>query len=543
MTARLVDMEQSRMSSAILKPGSRLGKYEVVAHIATGGMANVYKAVDTELRRTVALKVLLRRLADREADLERFNREARLAARLSHKHIVTLFESVVDPENGLHYLALEFIDGEDLGQYIERKGRLQPEDARRILIQATKALNHAFSKGVVHRDIKPSNFLMALVGKKVVVKLTDLGLGLVQGADDYQLTRDGTTVGTVDYMSPEQARDSRATDIRSDIYSLGCTGFHMLAGKPPYFEGGLGERVYKHMYEAPPDVREFSPTVSSKFWAVLQKMMAKNPEERYPTPAHLLRALSRTSAKATHESSGESSLTDSSHKTTALITNATPASLPASPSAESALAPSSGQIRPALVTPDQARKAAAFYERAKQVIAEGGGEEYTRELLANCIKMDPFNVAYHKTLREVNCKASSGVFGRLFGSLNVLAIKSKLRMARSSGDLRKVLELGEEILARQPADADTHLEMAGVAEELGLQELARWCLEQGHEQAPDNTALLRALARQYELTKEWKRAIALWEKVRKLEPDDHDVKRKLSDLSVEDHITRRHYDR
>ena len=103
----------------------------------------------------------------------------------------------------------------------------------------------------------------------------------MQGDDDFQLTRDGTTVGTVDYLSPEQARDSRATDIRSDIYSLGCTGFHMLAGKPPFFEGGLGERVYKHMYESPPDVRFFSPDVSAKFWAVLQKMMAKNPDDRY----------------------------------------------------------------------------------------------------------------------------------------------------------------------------------------------------------------------------------------------------------------------
>src|SRR5262249_13723084 len=143
----------------------------------------------------------------------------------------------------------------------------------------------------------PANFLLSRVGKRAVVKLTDLGLALVQGVDDFQVTRSGTTIGTLDYMSPEQARDSRATDIRSDIYSLGCTAFHMLAGRPP-FEGGLGERVFKHLQEPPPDVRRFNPAVSAKFWAVLQKMMAKAAEQRYQTPAELLEALGGTKAEA-----------------------------------------------------------------------------------------------------------------------------------------------------------------------------------------------------------------------------------------------------
>src|SRR5262249_26449486 len=124
-----------------------------------------------------------------------------------------------------------------------------------------------------------------------VVKLTDFGLGLVENEDDFKVTREGTTVGTVDYMSPEQARDSRATDIRSDIYSLGCTAYHMLTGTPPFAGGGLGERVYKHMTEAPPDVRKFNPAVSAEFWAVLQKMLAKSPDHRYATPRELLDAL------------------------------------------------------------------------------------------------------------------------------------------------------------------------------------------------------------------------------------------------------------
>src|SRR5262249_47568451 len=159
------------MPSVKLKPGFRLGKYEVLAHVATGGMSSVYKAVDTELRRTVALKVLPRPRAGHEPDLERFRREARLSARLSHKNIVTLFEYQYDTGHDLHYLAREFVDGVDRDQHIRRKGRLGAEEARLILIQAAKALDYAFAHGVIHRDIKPANFLLSRAGKRVVVKL------------------------------------------------------------------------------------------------------------------------------------------------------------------------------------------------------------------------------------------------------------------------------------------------------------------------------------------------------------------------------------
>jgi serine/threonine-protein kinase len=539
------------MASNILAPGFRLGKYEVQAHVATGGMGAVYKAIDTNLRRIVALKVLPPQLADRDADLERFRREARLSARLNHRHIVTLYGYEYDTTHSLHYLAMEFINGIDLGQHIELKGRLQPEDARRILIQAAKALAHAFSHGVVHRDIKPSNFLLAQVGRKVVVKLTDLGLALVQGDDDFQVTRTGSTVGTVDYMSPEQARDSRAIDIRSDIYSLGCTGYHMLAGRPPFFEGGLGERVYKHLNEPPPDVRQFNPTVSASFWAVLQKMMAKNPDDRYATPAKLLRALARTPAVTLAEKPTRLARrkTDVAALTPLASLNPATPQTPTDPDAPFQQPRPTPQPEPTsssaevntLVTPVQARAAAAFHERALQVLAEGGDAEYTRQLLDNCLKLDPFNLNYRKTLREVNCKAAGGMLRRLFGSLNILAIKSKMRMARSNRDYRKVLELGEEILARQPADVDTHLEMGGAATELGLHQLARWLLEQGCEQSPANADLVRALARQHEQLKDRKRAIVLWERVLKLAPSDYEARKKIDELSVEDHIARGKY--
>ncbi len=277
------------MSSERLNPGERLGKYKVLAHIATGGMGTVYKASDEELGRLVALKVLDTSLADKPNTLERFRREARHAARLSHKNIVTLYEYRY--ENGRHFLALEYVDGIDLYDYIERKGRLAPEESRRILIQAVKALDHAYKQGITHRDIKPSNFLLTRDHDRMRVKLTDLGLARRADEEDFRITRAGSTVGTIDYLAPEQARDSAAADIRSDIYSLGCTLYHMLTGNPPFSEGGLGERILKHLQDDPPDVRQFNAKVSEELWTLLQRMLAKKAEDRFQTPAELLKVL------------------------------------------------------------------------------------------------------------------------------------------------------------------------------------------------------------------------------------------------------------
>ena len=293
------------MAMRTLEPGLRLGKYEIVAHIATGGMGAVYKAIDQELRRTVALKVLPSRsnpTRKNVTNLERFKREARHAARLSHPNIVTLYEYGYDEIEDVYFLAMEFIDGHDLAHVIARKGRLPPQDARHILKQAAQALEHAYSQGVIHRDIKPSNFLLTRVGSKTMVKLTDMGLAIVADDEEFRMTRARSEPsGTIDYMAPEQARDSRAADIRSDIYSLGCTAYHMLAGKAPFAEGGLGERVYKHQNVPPADVRAENPSVSAGFWGVLQKMLAKKPADRYATPSDLVADLKRISAEANDE--------------------------------------------------------------------------------------------------------------------------------------------------------------------------------------------------------------------------------------------------
>jgi serine/threonine protein kinase len=263
----------------------RVGKFEVVAHVATGGMGAVYRAIDTENGLEYALKVLTPEMAARGAMLERFRREARSAAKLQHENIVRVYD--FDEYRGTYYIVMEFVDGIDLADHIENSGSLDPEETRQIMIQACRALKQAHAQAIVHRDIKPSNFLLTKKNGRLLVKLTDFGLAREVTNEECRVTRAGTTVGTVDYLSPEQARESSSADIRSDIYSLGCTWFHMLAGQPP-FEGGLAERILKHLQEPPPDVRQFNPRVSKALVPILNKMLEKSPRNRYQTPAELL---------------------------------------------------------------------------------------------------------------------------------------------------------------------------------------------------------------------------------------------------------------
>jgi serine/threonine-protein kinase len=264
----------------------RIGKYEVLDHVATGGMGAVYKARDTETNREVALKVLNADAASKPALVERFKREARNAGKLQHENIVAVYD--FDEEKGTWYLAMEFVEGVDLHEYIERKGVLDPEESRQIMIQACRALAHAYRHGIVHRDIKPSNFLLARKKEKLLVKLADMGLSREVSNEEFRVTRAGTTVGTVDYMAPEQARDSGSADIRSDLYALGCTWFHMLTGQAPFPKGGLAERLIMHMEDDPPDVRKLNPRVSKAATEVLYRLMEKDPDDRYQTPTDLL---------------------------------------------------------------------------------------------------------------------------------------------------------------------------------------------------------------------------------------------------------------
>jgi len=267
----------------------QIGKYTVLVHLATGGMGAVYKAYDTETKRDVALKVLTPELASNPLMIERFRREAKHALKLRHENIVELLD--FEQAGGQYFLVMEFIEGLDLHEYVERKGMLDPEEALRIIVQATKALDHAHRNGIVHRDIKPSNFLVTRKKGRLVVKMTDFGLSREANAEEFRVTRAGTTVGTVDYISPEQARDSGQADIRSDLYSLGCTWHHLLSGKAPFPEGGLAERLHKHLNVEPPDVRLLNPRASRATAAVLRRLLAKRPADRYQTPEDLLKDL------------------------------------------------------------------------------------------------------------------------------------------------------------------------------------------------------------------------------------------------------------
>lgn len=278
----------------------RLGKYEVLQHIATGGMAAIYRARDTEAGREVALKILPPDKAGNQAMVVRFRREYAAASRLKHENIVQLFE--MGELNETLYYAMEFVDGTDLHETIEHNGAFDPEEARQIILQAARALRLADQHGIVHRDIKPSNFLLVRKLGKPHVKLTDFGLAREMADDQFRVTRTGTTVGTVDYMSPEQARDSGAADIRSDLYSLGSTWFYLVTGQSPFPEGGLGERLIRLMNDPPPDARVINPQVSDETWAVLSRLLAKDPDDRYQTPEELIDDLMTLQGKAVSSS-------------------------------------------------------------------------------------------------------------------------------------------------------------------------------------------------------------------------------------------------
>lgn len=265
----------------------QLGKYEILRKLGAGGMGTVFLAMDQDLRRTVALKVLPRDRAENAILVRRFKAEAQAAAQLHHRNIVGVYEA--GQADGLLYIALEYIDGTDALGLIHRRGVLPVKRSIEIIRGVAEALQHAYEKNIVHRDIKPSNLMISKDGE---VKLADMGLARsVDETLDTSITRAGTTVGTVDYMAPEQARDSKAADIRSDLYSLGCTWYHLITGEPPFGDGDVMFKVQAHALKAPPDPRRVNERIPDAVVAVIQRLMAKKPQERYQTPQDLIEDL------------------------------------------------------------------------------------------------------------------------------------------------------------------------------------------------------------------------------------------------------------
>ncbi|MBX3414203.1 MAG: serine/threonine protein kinase [Pirellulales bacterium] len=270
--------------------GMRLDHFELQEFVGGGGMGAVFRALDTRLHRTVAIKILSSEHAADDETVRRFHNEAQSAARLDHENIARAY--YVGEDQGLHYIAFEYIQGQNLRDLIERRGQLTLAEIVSFTLQIADALAHASAREVVHRDIKPSNVLITDSGR---AKLVDMGLARLhqvsQSQDD--LTASGVTLGTFDYISPEQARDPRVADVRSDIYSLGCTLYYMLTGRPPFPEGTVLQKLLQHQGDAPPDPRELNPDVPPELARILARMLAKDPARRYQSPSELVADLLR----------------------------------------------------------------------------------------------------------------------------------------------------------------------------------------------------------------------------------------------------------
>jgi serine/threonine-protein kinase len=265
----------------------RLGKYVIQKRLGAGGMGTVFLALDSELHRTVALKVLPKERAANATLVKRFKSEGQAAARLEHDNIVKVFEA--GEIDGHLYLALEYVDGIDVQDLVQKRGVVPVRRSIEIIRQVASALQHACERNIVHRDIKPSNLM---IRKDSLVKLADMGLArAIDETAETSITRDGMTVGTVDYMAPEQARDSKLADIRSDIYSLGCTWYYMLTGSPPFPEGSVTGKLQAHATQPLPDPRQKNERVPEALAAVIQRMTAKRPIDRYQSPAELIEEL------------------------------------------------------------------------------------------------------------------------------------------------------------------------------------------------------------------------------------------------------------
>ena len=287
MNPRGQSAKSAKQAQSQLAELKELGRYKIQRIVGAGGMGTVFKATDGELRRVVALKVLPKDKAKNPTLVSRFKAEAQAAAHLNHDNIVRVYDH--GEVDGFLFIAMEYISGVDVHQLMERQGTLSPKRSLDIVKQVTRALTHAFEKNIVHRDIKPSNLM---IDKEGTIKLADMGLArCMSDSESASLTQAGSTVGTVDYMSPEQARDSKSADTRSDMYSLGATWYHMLVGTPPFAEGDLLNRIHAHCAKPVPDPREQDPDIPDAIVDIIMKLMEKEPADRYQTPSDLLHDL------------------------------------------------------------------------------------------------------------------------------------------------------------------------------------------------------------------------------------------------------------
>jgi eukaryotic-like serine/threonine-protein kinase len=276
-----------------------VGQYLILDKLGEGGMGRVFKAVQQSLNRLVALKVVRNSLLKNETALKRFRREVRSAAQLSHPNIVRVFDA--DQVGGRHFLAMEYIGGVDLGKLVKDRGPLPIPMACSYVRQAALGLQHAHDRSMIHRDIKPANLLVGIsdqgeYGVRNVVKILDMGLARFvhdesNESGSTELTRANTVVGTPEFMSPEQAKNARGVDHRSDLYSLGCTLYYLLSGEPPFPKGSPLEKLMQHQMDAPRPIQFLRKDVPGELAAIVHSLLAKRPEDRFQSGAAVAHAM------------------------------------------------------------------------------------------------------------------------------------------------------------------------------------------------------------------------------------------------------------
>jgi len=268
--------------------GFRLGKYKLLRLIGTGGMSSVYLAEHVLMKRQRAIKVLPKSRVNDSSYLARFHLEAQATASLDHPNIVRAYD--VDNDGEQHFLVMEFIDGKDLQNIVKQEGPLPLELACNYIAQSAEGLAYAHENNLIHRDIKPANLL---IDDKGIVRILDLGLALYSDGAKASLTvaHNENVLGTADYLSPEQAVNSHKVDLRTDIYSLGCTLYFLLTGHPPFTDGSLAQRIAKHQTTMPEDVRKDRPECPRDLVDICVKMMQKKPEKRYQNMKQVAEAL------------------------------------------------------------------------------------------------------------------------------------------------------------------------------------------------------------------------------------------------------------